>query len=220
MLARLLATENLIVEHDNTAITASFNTETRVLRLPILKTDNENVYNMFVAHECAHALETPVRWKQDIPDGVPFDFVNVIEDIRIERYIQNKFPGLRSDFSRGYTKLNEDDFFRIQGRDLSKFSLIDRINLHYKLGSRAFVPFTDEELVYVKAAGDADTWDKVVLVSKMVAEYLNELVDNEENVEEPDPTGEESKEGPPSVNSGSGGVSVSDYSGTLSASAL
>ena len=205
MLARLLATENLIVEHDNTAITASFNTETRVLRLPILKTDNENVYNMFVAHECAHALETPVKWKQDIPDDVPFDFVNVIEDIRIERYIQNKFPGLRSDFSRGYTKLNEDDFFRIQGRDLSKFSLIDRINLHYKLGSRAFVPFTDEELVYVKAAGDADTWDKVVLVSKMVAEYLNELVDNEETVEEPDPTGEESKDGPPSVNSGSGG---------------
>jgi hypothetical protein len=184
MLAKLLATENLIVEHNHTATTASFNTETRVLRLPVLKTDNENVYNMFVAHECAHALETPVKWKDDIPDDVPSDFVNVIEDIRIERYIQDKFPGLRSDFARGYNKLNDDDFFRIRDKDLTKFSLIDRINLHFKLGSRAFIPFTDEEMVYVRAAGDADTWDKVVLASKMICEYVKGFYKDEKGDEE------------------------------------
>lgn len=206
MLARLLATENLIVEHDSTATTASFNTETRVLKLPVLKTDDENVYNMFVAHECAHALQTPVKWKRDIPNDVPFDFVNVIEDIRIERYIQDKFPGLRSDFSRGYTKLNDEDFFRIQDRDLSKFSLIDRINLHYKLGSRAFIPFSDEEMVYVTAAGDADTWDKVVLVSKMVANYLNERDrEEQEEIDIPDSDGE-TKDGPQSKSNNSGGA--------------
>lgn len=84
MLAKLLAQENLLVEHDSTASTASFNTDTRVLKLPVLKTENENVYNMFVAHECAHALETPQHWKDDIPKGVSFDFVNVIEDGKIE----------------------------------------------------------------------------------------------------------------------------------------
>ena len=89
MLAKLLAQlRNLLVEHDSTAYTASFQTDTRVLKLPVLNTENENVYNMFVAHECAHALETPQRWKEDIPAGVSFDFVNVIEDVRIERFIQ------------------------------------------------------------------------------------------------------------------------------------
>ena len=43
MLAKLLATENLVVEHDSTSKTASFDTENRVLKLPVLKTPNENV---------------------------------------------------------------------------------------------------------------------------------------------------------------------------------
>ena len=174
MLAKLLATENLIVEHDSSASTASFNTDTRVLKLPVLKTENENVYNMFVAHECAHALETPQHWKDDIPKGVSFDFVNVIEDVRIERFIQDKFPGLRSDFSKGYDALNQDDFFQILDKDLSKFSFIDRINLHFKLGSRALVPFTEEELIYVKAVDEADTWQKVLLASKLITDYVND----------------------------------------------
>ena len=170
----------LVVEHDSTAHTASFQTDTRVLKLPVLKTENENVYNMFVAHECAHALETPQRWKEDIPAGVSFDFVNVIEDVRIERFIQNKFPGLRSDFSKGYDALNKEDFFRILDKDLSKFSLIDRINLYFKLGSRALVPFTEEELTYVKAVDEADTWQKVLLVSQLITDYVNEKAKTED----------------------------------------
>ena len=43
MLAKLLATENLVVEHDNRVKTASFDTENRVLKLPVLNTENENV---------------------------------------------------------------------------------------------------------------------------------------------------------------------------------
>ena len=113
MLAKLLATENLVVEHDNTAKTASFDTENRVLKLPVLNTENENVYNMFCAHEVGHALQTPQYWKNDVPDDVPFDFVNVVEDVRIEKFIQNKFPGLRVDFSKGYDFLNVSNFFDI-----------------------------------------------------------------------------------------------------------
>jgi hypothetical protein len=178
MLSKLLATENLIIEHDHKARTASFNTADRVLKLPILNTENENIYNLFCAHEVGHALQTPVEWKNDIPDGVPFDFVNVIEDVRIEKYIQNKFPGLRTDFSRGYDQLNEMDFFQIKDTDLTKLPLIDRINLFYKLGVRAFVPFTADEQPYVDAVGDADTWDKVLLVSKMISDYVDHHGDN------------------------------------------
>ena len=57
-LARLLATEDLVVENRNVA-TAQFNVETRVLTLPMWKRASENVYDMLVGHEVGHALFTP-----------------------------------------------------------------------------------------------------------------------------------------------------------------
>ena len=211
MLAKLLATENLIVEHDNNAHTASFDTQNRVLKLPVLNTENEHVYNMFCAHEVGHALQTPQRWKDEIPNGIPFDYVNVIEDVRIERHIQDKFPGLRRDFTKGYDTLNEQNFFQINGTDISKLSLIDRINLHFKLGARAIVPFTEEEMVYVRAVDEADTWDKVVLVSSMLNDYIdskkndNEIPDCPELSESQNPG-----EGEQIQSSGSNGDDQSD----------
>ena len=179
-LAKLLATENLHVQHDGTAQTASFNTATRVLTLPILTVDSSHVYDMFVGHEVGHALYTPTNWREEVDESVPFDFVNVIEDVRIERLIQAKFPGLRVDFSHGYTELNNRDFFDIADKDLTKLSFIDRINLHFKLGSRALIQFSDEEQVYVKAVDEADTFDKVCLVAKMLAEYTNKKREEEQ----------------------------------------
>ena len=174
MLAKLLATENIVVEHDSSARTAAFDTLNRVLKLPVFKTENENVYNMLVGHEVGHALETPTNWRDDLPENVPADFINVIEDVRIEKFIQSKFPGLRVDFTKGYDELNEQDFFAIRGKDISKFSLIDRINLHFKLGVRALIPFTEEELVYVNAIDECDTWQKVLLAAKMLSDYVNQ----------------------------------------------
>lgn len=178
-LAKLLATENLHVQHDGTASTASFNTATRVLTLPILTVDSSHVYDMFVGHEVGHALYTPTNWREAVDESVPFDFVNVIEDVRIERLIQAKFPGLRVDFSHGYTELNNRDFFDIADKDLTQLSFIDRINLHFKLGSRALIQFSDEEKVYVNAVDEADTFDKVCLVAKMLADYTNKKREEE-----------------------------------------
>ena len=41
----------------------------------------------------------------------PKDFVNVIEDARIEKLMKRKFPGLRKSFAGGYKELNDMDFF-------------------------------------------------------------------------------------------------------------
>ena len=61
-LAKLLATENLIVEH-RVVETASFDVDRRVLVLPIWDV-TERVYNMLVGHEVGHALYTPnADWK-------------------------------------------------------------------------------------------------------------------------------------------------------------
>ena len=183
-LAKLLATENLIVQHKLGARTASFNTEDRVLTLPVLETTDENVYNLMTAHEVGHALWTPPYWFDEVPNDIPFDFVNVIEDVRIEKMIQNKFPGLRSDFSRGYDALNQEDFFDIKDKDTSEMSLIDRINLHFKLGARALISFTNEEQTYVNMIDEADTYQKVCLSAKMLCDYLK-AKRSEDETEEP-----------------------------------
>ncbi len=174
MLAKLLATENLIITHDQRADTASFDTESRELTLPILETDNEHIYTLFTAHECSHALNTPVTWRENIPNNVPFDFVNVVEDVRIEKLIQTKFPGLRTDFSKGYDTLHTDDFFGIRERETSTFSFIDRINLHFKLGARAIIPFSIEEQPYVDKVSECVTYDDVVAVAKAITEFVND----------------------------------------------
>ena len=75
-LAKLLATENLIVEH-KCVETAQFNVESRVLTLPSWTVSNNDVYDSLVAHEVAHALYTPLRdWTQEEKySKVPHAFV-------------------------------------------------------------------------------------------------------------------------------------------------
>ena len=57
-LAKLLATEDLVVEHKQVD-TASFNVETRVLVLPLWEKASNSIYDMLVGHEVGHALLTP-----------------------------------------------------------------------------------------------------------------------------------------------------------------
>ena len=57
-LAKLLATENLTVEHRRVS-TAYFDVDKRVLCLPIWKTASNTVYDLLVGHEVGHALYTP-----------------------------------------------------------------------------------------------------------------------------------------------------------------
>ena len=59
-LAKLLATENITIQHNNVK-TASFDVKNRVLTLPIFKQKSGDVYDMLIAHECAHALWTPYK---------------------------------------------------------------------------------------------------------------------------------------------------------------
>ena len=57
-LAKLLATEDIIVENKNVE-TACFDVERRVLTLPMWKRASNVVYDMLVGHEVGHALYTP-----------------------------------------------------------------------------------------------------------------------------------------------------------------
>ena len=187
-LARLLATENLIVEHRKTS-TASFDVDRRVLTLPMWDKASGTVYDMLVGHEVGHALFTPNDDWRGIAD-CPKDFVNVIEDARIEKLMKRKYPGLRKSFNGGYRELNDKDFFDIHGHDLSNFSLIDRIDLHFKIGASAMIPFSIEEQVFVARTDVAETFDEVLQIANDVYNFSNQT----EKVAEM-PAGQNSEEG-------------------------
>jgi len=86
ILAKLMATENLIIEQKNVT-TASFDVRNRILTVPILDNNiSSNLYDLFMGHEVGHALYTPLEGMlQARKDNLQSSIVNVVEDARIER---------------------------------------------------------------------------------------------------------------------------------------
>jgi len=58
-LAKLLATENITMQHNPSARTAYFDIRDRLLVLPVWHNISEDLYDMLVVHEVGHALDTP-----------------------------------------------------------------------------------------------------------------------------------------------------------------
>jgi hypothetical protein len=173
-LAKLLATENLIIEHKKVP-TASFDVLRRVLTLPIWDRASSVVYDLLVGHEVGHALYTPNEdWTTKVPDDVPKDFVNVVEDARIEKMMKRKFPGLARTFYNGYKELNDDDFFSIADEDVENLSLIDRINLHFKIGAYARMPFNERESAFIEMIEQAETFDQVLYICEELQRYIKQ----------------------------------------------
>ena len=131
---------------------------------------------MLVGHEVGHALYTPdVDWRESVRNNVPKDFVNVVEDARIEKLMKRKFPGLSRSFYQGYEELNDQDFFEIEEVDLKRLSFIDRINLHFKVGSFAMIPFAnDAEDQFVTRVANAETFEDVLAICEDIVDYLKQ----------------------------------------------
>ena len=136
MLPKLLAKENITVQHGNYK-TAWFDVKDRVLGLPLWKDMGKDVYDLLIGHEVGHALNTPYEGWHDSPEklqGCPRSYINVIEDARIERKIQSRYPGLVNSFNKGYKKLLEREFFGpLDDVDYDQVKLIDKINLNAPL---------------------------------------------------------------------------------------
>ena len=173
-LAKLLATENLIIEHKKVP-TACFDVQRRVLTLPIWDRASGVVYDLLVGHEVGHAIYTPNEdWTTQVSAGVPKDYVNVVEDARIEKLMKRKFPGLARTFYNGYSELNRDDFFSIADEDLNELTLIDRINLHFKIGAYAQMPFNEFERQFVEMIEGAETFQQVLTICDLIHKYVQE----------------------------------------------
>ena len=180
-LARLMATENIKVEHDPRAKTASFNVETRTLTMPVWKDMPEATGDMLIAHEVSHALHTPngkdaliEACKRIDPRNpqVAKDYLNVTEDVRIERLMKARFPGTKTDFAKGYRWMKETDLFGLaKVGNLADLALIDRINIQYKIGWLVEVPFAADELALAQRAATTLTWEDAVQLAKEIYEF-------------------------------------------------
>ena len=173
-LAKLLATEDLVVEHKQVE-TACFNVQTRVLTLPMWEHASSVVYDMLVGHEVGHALYTPDEdWY--LENKIPPQLVNVVEDARIEKLMKRRYPGLAKTFYNGYGQLSEQDFFQLENEDVSKMNLADKINLYFKIGNFIDVPFDSfEESVLVQKVADAETFQDVLQVAAEIYQYCKDV---------------------------------------------
>lgn len=176
LLARLLANENLNVIRANVG-TASFESVTRTLTLPMWKDMTNDVEEMLIGHEVGHALYTTTEHMEEKDFRSIQGYMNVVEDVRIEKKIKNKYPGLRKAFITGYKELNEKDFFGIQGKDLSNLLLIDRINLYYKCGINCGVKFSPAEMFYVRRVDRCDTMNDVYLLAQEIYAFSKDARD-------------------------------------------
>ena len=188
LLAKLMASENINVEYRENASTAAFDTEGRTLIMPVLKDMTENATDLFLGHEVGHALYTPQGAIKDVvKKGSLFKgLVNIVEDARIEKMIQSKFPGLKKSFYNGYGDLMTSGFFDLDGKDVNEANFVDRINIHFKIGTRAGVEFSDEEMTFVNRIANQRNFDETLKISEELFDYIKDNADEEPEFDDND----------------------------------
>ena len=175
-LAKLLATENLRIEHQKIR-TARFDPKNRVLYCPIWKNMSGVLYDLLMGHEVGHALYTPAQgWHDAVCDkGRNYKgFLNVVEDARIEKKIKRKYPGIRKSFIEAYQDLMSRDFFELKDRDINQMSFINRLNLFTKSSGTMDIQFTAFEEKLVEEVLRCETWEDVLRVTGLVWDYSKE----------------------------------------------
>jgi len=180
MLAKLMATEDIVVEHKKVE-TACFNVHTRVLTLPLWKKASNVVYDLLVAHECGHSIFTPDEdWLDTVK--VPHQFVNVVEDARIEKLMKRRYAGLSKTFFNGYKELNEDDFFQIADEDVSSFNLADRSNLYFKIGNFITLDFKPEEQEIINLINACESFADTLIAAEELYKYCKKEKEQQQKV--------------------------------------
>ena len=179
--AKALASENLSFAFSKDAETASFDVKSRHLVMPMWDV-TDTVKTMLVAHEISHAMWTPYERSEELMKAAIADgynalllqrIANVIEDVRIEKLMKQKFPGTRRDFFLGYKEIAELDLFGFKKMDLPKAGFLNRLNIHFKFGVPGFIPMTFEgnEQEVVDMVDGVVNFDQVIEVAKFLYDH-------------------------------------------------
>ena len=179
--AKALASENISFSFSKEAETASFDVKSRHLIMPMWDV-TETVKTMLVAHEISHAMWTPYERSEELLKAAEADgynamllmrIANIIEDVRIEKLMKQKFPGTRRDFFLGYKVIADLDLFGFKKMDLPKAGFLNRINIHFKFGIPGFIPMTFEgtEQEVVDMVDGVVNFDQVFEVAKYLYDH-------------------------------------------------
>ena len=174
--AKALASENISFSFDPNAKTAAFDVQNRHLIMPVWNV-SPVLQSMLIAHEISHALWTPYEasdrlLRQAEAEGYCPKTVqriaNVIEDVRIERLMKEKYPGTRRDFFLGYKEIVDTDLFEFSKMDMDKAGPLTRINLHMKWGIPGFmsVNLDEVEKEIVDEILAVETFEEVIALAK------------------------------------------------------
>lgn len=198
-LAKLLAKEDIKVTVGNYQ-TAFFDIKNRELGIPNWNFSNKGVLDLLIGHEVGHALYTPSDgidlFKARFPNA-PFDICNIIEDIRIEKMIQNTYPGLVHSFKKGYEHFIEEDLFQINDKDVSELSFADRLNIRAKTRNETLVPLDNDEKLFYEKCLKAETYEEVLdLCEELIEKTKNDKKESPGNTEEESQLGSEEDETP------------------------
>jgi hypothetical protein len=216
LLAKLFASENIQIRHRAQIQTAAFDVKKRILYLPVWKDVTNELYNLLISHEVGHALYTPKEEFEKILEKGPAykSLVNIVEDARIEKMIQNKFPGLRKDYYKGYADLLDRGLFNLKDKDVRKdigeYEFFDRVNIHFKGKDHIDVPFFDEkEKEIVRRVDACVTFEDVLKLCDELYDDLEEQeIETSSDFEMIDGEGE-------GEGDGEGGCPKNSFSGTL-----
>ena len=205
-IAKLLATEDLSVRHSVTAKTASFDTNNRILTLPVYLVQNDDVHDMMTGHEVGHALWTKsIDWMTALTNDYNKDILNIVEDARIEKKIKIRYPGIVRNFIEGYNILAGNKFFYDDESQIVDMQFIDRMNLYFKLGLAAKVKFNAEEQELIEMVADCNSWKDVLAATRAIMEFTAQEMRNAE-VEELDGEGQEGESMEMSPENGCGDI--------------
>ena len=188
--AKLLANEDISVIRARVS-TASFDIKNRVLTLPQWKDLTPMVEGMLIGHEVGHALYTTDDYLEPLKINYKLkSYLNILEDVRIEKLMKRKYPGIRKTMNMGYKELNDKDFFGVNKvQDFNTLNLIDRINLYFKAGFQCGVKFDSEEKQFVVRAERTETVDEVVALGQEIYDYsLGKAIERKKHALETNPT--------------------------------
>lgn len=179
LVGKLLAGENITILQKRME-TAAFDVKNRTLYLPIWKDMTPEINDMLICHEVSHALFTPVDYVDALETRLKFrnakSYLNILEDVRVEKLIKRRYPGIKKSFAIGYKQLNDKDFFGVAEKDLSACHLMDKINLYYKVGFSCGVTFTEKEKVFVDRASTTETIHDVIQLAEDIFNFFAKKV--------------------------------------------
>lgn len=196
--ARVISKENLRLQRRHVK-TASFSPESRNLQLPIYKLGTPNfIEEGMIIHEVGHALFTPnillKKYKRNLqPLGVPFGFLNIFEDVRINKLIARRYKGVKSIHNVYYEYMFDENLFGCKGE---KLNFINLVNVFFKVGKysklESELKETDEWKHFGRDIENLETTNDVLDLTLAVFEYYKNKSENEKN-EEPQTSTENEK---------------------------